>query len=601
MTSIRWEEAGQWIAHGDYAQAIIRLEGAILEGWRPDAAWLDRLPREVTARSPLLQKAVGERLADAGRLAEAKQLLQQAVKAFARQAFQQEMLASLALLASVYMRTGDQSDAQTALLFLKQECDGGETEPQGTVLLALACGARLIGEEAKRGERYAAAFDWFDRCGDIEYGGRTALDMLLDLGTALGVNVYDMQAMLRLRCGSDPVGAVYERAYDGLLLFADRRWAEAADILGAIGCGEVRLPAHLDVIVRCYAQLAQLRKGNPPDVREEERLLTEVRRHASDVSVQRHAIRLEFERRLRTGDEEGARAALGRAAVYDKLCPSAFPEAVETLRKSANAVFGGRKQEMERDTDSGQWSVFCFGPLHISDGTVEIRDISWRRKKAHELFVYLLLQPNYACPRDQVVEALFAGIGADKQANQLYVTIHRLKQVLKETFHCDNAVMIRDGIVKIAPSLIEYADVEQYRSLVRVGDQLWANDRGLAAELYEQAVRLYDELAPELPYVDWLETYRNHYAEMQAMTLKKLVQVSIDQLDYDAAEARCTAWIRLKPTEEEAYQHMIRLLMLQGKKAAASGWYRKLEKVCAEELNVMPLPETKQLLRGDRS
>jgi DNA-binding SARP family transcriptional activator len=576
--------------------AVIRLECAMLEGWRPDAGWLDQLPDEVTDRSPLLQKLVGERLADAGKLAEAKTLLQKAVKAFARQTFQKELLSAFASLAAVYMRTGDHSDAETVLRFLKSEYGGGEAETDGCVLLALARGARLIGEEANRAHFYEGAFDWFNRAGDMENSGRSALEMILDLGPALGRRLIELQTMLRLRCGGDPIGAVYEQAYGAMLLFCEQRWPEACVAFAGIKRGD-RLPVHLDMILRCYGQLASLRNGSAPDDRELERLQQDMRQHATDAAVQFHYARLEFERRLMDRDVEGAEQALRQSEVYDKLYASAYDDAIRTMKK---ALSDGAGKDAHQEARKRQWNVSCFGPIRFSNGTVEVKDISWKRKKAQELFLYLLLQPNYSCPRDQVVDALFAESDFDKQANQLYVTIHRLKQVLRDSLDCDQAIIVKEGIVKISGHFIEHADVEKYRSLVRVGDQLWVHERELAVELYEQAIQLYDEIVPDLPYVDWLDQLRAYYAEMQAGTLKKLVQFALDRADYDTAETRCTEWLRMRQAEEEAYQHMIRMLMRQGRTAEATRWYRKLEKVCREELNVKPLPETKQLLRGER-
>lgn len=574
--------------------AVIRLECTILEGGRLDTELLAKLPEGVLGGSPLLQKAYGEQLADAGRMTEAKELLQKSVKGFARQTFQQELLAAMATLAFVQMRMGELHEAETVLIFLKNEYEREETAKGGHVPLAIARGAQLIGEEGNRRLYYQAAFDSFDRAADLENGSRALLEMLLDLGPALGGRMMEAHALLKLRISASPAVADYETAFAAAALYVEERWEEAANALSRLPQG--RLPVVLDVALRCNCYMAMLRCGRPLPEDGLERLRSEARLFAGDASIQFQYACLGFERKLGERDEAGARRAIGQAEALGKLCASgqariqiqAMHRALDTLVRDLD----------ERKGQERLWNVSCFGMMKFTRGNTEVTDFRWKRRKAQELLLYLLLQPNYTCPRDQILEKLFADSESDRKAGQLYVTIHSLKQVLREALGCEDVIVARNGVVKIG-TLLEQVDVEKYRTLIRVGDQLWPGDRELAAELYEQAVQLYEELVPELPYIDWLDGFRNHYGEVQAVTLKRLVYYALDKGRYDLAESYCTGWLQIRPAEEEAYQGMIRLLMRQGKTAEANRWYRKLETVCREELNVAPLPETKRLLQGE--
>ncbi|RKN78913.1 AfsR/SARP family transcriptional regulator [Paenibacillus ginsengarvi] len=596
-------EGEQWLEPGKDEMTLFRLECAILEGARPDLEDLGKLPETLLNRSPLLQKAYGEHLAEEGRLAEAKRLLLQAVKAFARQTFLRELLAAFAALASVLMRLGEQQEAETALLFLKAEYDEGEAAANGDVLFALAQGARLLGEEANTYVYFKAAFEAFDRDGTARSVCKAALEavlfMLLDDAAAPSSLLLRIETVLRLRSSADAGLTVYEKGFQAVKLLHEGRLEEACAAFGSMGRRDgLRLPRYLETAVRCCEQLALLRSGISASGDERERLDRDIGLLASDARLQLHYIRLQFERAVAQHDEYEAARSLQQADVYVSLCGLAGPNMLRIMEQAMASVFTV-SEELAPAPDR-PWSIYCFGPIRFSNGVDEVRDIAWKRKKAQELLLYLMLQPNYASPRDQVVEALFAETDTGKQANQLYVTVHRLRQVLHERLGCENAVVIKDGIVKMAGAYIEHADVEKYRSLIRVGDQLWANDRELAAELYGQAIQMYEELVPELSYVDWLDAARTHYAELQIGMLKKLIRFSAELGDYETAEAHCAEWLRLRPAEEEAYQHIIRLLMEQRKTAEANGWYRRLEKMCSEELNAKPLPETKQLLRGER-
>ncbi|MBD2863684.1 AfsR/SARP family transcriptional regulator [Paenibacillus oceani] len=588
-------EVRRWIDQRDYAMAVIRLECAILEGGRPDAELLAMLPDGVLSGSPLLQKAYGERLADAGRLAEAKELLQKSVKGFARQTFQQELLAAMASLAYVHMRMGELHEAETLLIFLRNEYEREETAQGGHVPLAIARGAQLIGEESSRRLYYQAAFDAFDRAADPENGSRVLLEMLLDLGPALGSRIQESHALLCLRLTASPAVADYEAAYAATALYFEERWEEASDAFA--GLSPNKLPVVLDAALRCCGYIAMLRCGQVLPEEGLERLRDDVRRFAGDATIQFQYACLGFERKREERNEAGARRALVQAEALAKLCASAQARMkVQAMKRALDALVWDRDEK----TEQGEllWNVTCFGMMKFTRGNTEVADFRWKRRKAQELLLYLLLQPNYTCPRDQLLEKLFADSDSDRKAGQLYVTIHSLKQVLREALGCEDAIIARGGVVKIG-ALLEQADVEKYRTLIRVGDQLWPSDRELAAELYEQAVQMYEELVPELSYIDWLDGFRNHYAEVQAVTLKRLVYFAMEKSRYDAAESYCIGWLQVRPAEEEAYQGMIRLLMRQGKTAEANRWYRKLEAVCREELNVTPLPETTRLLQGE--
>lgn len=585
-------EAERWFEEGNIPLAVIRLESVLLEGKRPSVDMLERLPAAYLENSPLLQKTYGELLFADGKLMQAKEALQQAVKGFARQTFQKELLASIATLASVCLRLGERHEAETALSFLKSEYISEEAAIDGHTPLALARGARVIRDEANRKMYYQAAFERFDSDGDAEYGCSVLLEMLIDLGATLGHRAAEMHAMLEQRRLRSPEFGRFADTYAAIRLFQQERWKEAAETFGRIDGGHY--PYYLALTIQLYRVIALARSGGSVRHDEVQALEKQCQLYGFDSGLQFLAARLRFELHLAEGDLEGAKRALRHAKDCWTLCESAYGgQPAKELEKLL-------AERLKQTEDSGRhafsWRVECFGGMKFLRNAEEVRDIRWKRKKAQELFIYLLLQPYYAAPRDQLTEILFAEGDADKQSNQLYVVIHQLKQVLREHLGADGAIITKDGNVKIAEAVIEQTDVEKYRTLVRVGDQLWATDRELSAELYAQAVALYGELLPEIQYVDWLEKARDNYAELQSEALRKLIQWSAEQSDYEAAEGHCHEWIRLRPAQEEAYQELLRLLMRQGKRAEAKRWYRRLEAICRDELQTEPLAETKQLL-----
>src|SRR5690606_26493424 len=101
-----------------------------------------------------------------------------------------------------------------------------------------------------------------------------------------------------------------------------------------------------------------------------------------------------------------------------------------------------------------------------------------------------------------------------------YVSIHELKRTTLAHWGVENFVSVKDGVIRLREGVIDYVDIEQYLALVRVGEQLWKEDRELAAEMFEKACHLYGELAPDLLYIDWLDSYRSMLLQKQTGIIK---------------------------------------------------------------------------------
>ena len=180
--------------------------------------------------------------------------------------------------------------------------------------------------------------------------------------------------------------------------------------------------------------------------------------------------------------------------------------------------------------------------LFLSDGSSA--QPKWKRRKSRELFVYLLLQPDYRALRDQVVEQLFGEGDAAKLANHLYVSLHELRSALAG-IGFEDAIEVRGGLVGFREGIVEVVDVEQYMTLSRVGDQLWTNDREAAAMLYMDAVRLYGLLGADMPYVDWIERLRVHLLERQTQMLRRLGEYYASLSEDAHTEQWLSAWIEI--------------------------------------------------------
>src|SRR5690606_29890723 len=97
---------------------------------------------------------------------------------------------------------------------------------------------------------------------------------------------------------------------------------------------------------------------------------------------------------------------------------------------------------------AGAWRVECFDRVRILRPGREIQSIHWKRKKAEELFIYLLLQPNYRAPKDATAERLFYHEDAEQMFNQLYVAVHQIKRSLFKYLEISRGIVIKNGMIQ---------------------------------------------------------------------------------------------------------------------------------------------------------
>lgn len=73
--------------------------------------------------------------------------------------------------------------------------------------------------------------------------------------------------------------------------------------------------------------------------------------------------------------------------------------------------------------------------------------------------------------------------------------------------------------------------------------------------------------------------------------------MAAEQDDNELEETYCREWIRLQPEQEEAYGHLIRLLLSLKRIGEIGPLYERLSRICRDELGAEPSEEIRQLLR----
>jgi DNA-binding SARP family transcriptional activator/tetratricopeptide (TPR) repeat protein len=207
----------------------------------------------------------------------------------------------------------------------------------------------------------------------------------------------------------------------------------------------------------------------------------------------------------------------------------------------------------------------------IVDGQA-VREGAWAGRRSRELVQLLVLSDGHRLLRDQAIDSLWPHLGAQAAAANLRKAAHYARQALG----IRDAVVLRAGWVSLLPSHRVETDVEEFERAAT--SALAAGDPGActaAASAYG------GDLLPGSLYEEWTQTPRR---ELRARYVRLL--------------QRSAQWERvaeLEPTDERAYQELMREALTSGSRHAAIRWYGRLRTTLARELGLLPSSETEAL------
>jgi two-component SAPR family response regulator len=580
-----------------YEDSIFDMERLLMDGGNINIDLVCQLPEAFVSKSPLLLQLQAESLLQKGNLVEAYSMLRQVVQQFAKQGFQTRLLDAIARLAVVCLRIGERHDAQVLLCFLYSEWNRKESPMLGEAVQVLARSAYLIDQAENAGMLYKEAEVLFVRERDSLGCMELYVARLLDRECVLGdLELERILLSAEQKARIDLSLQALSHFIQGLVFTRREQWEKAIEALSNVETEHLSYEyAALCLMRRMEAELL----GNGR-INEELWIWLEPLQAAlhSDLMIQFQACMLRYLQAQWSGNPfETASLQIKLKAWIELLDVPGCPVWLEQWEQRWKIRLQAKSIDMDK-AEQG-WSISCFGKLKFTKNDTEVGNINWKRKKALELFIYLLLQPDFSAPKDRAMEMLLRQVDVDKMNNQMYVMIHQLKLTLKRELNMANAVLIKDGTLSLNKESIYQVDLVKYHNLIRMGDQAWVTDRELAIDLYNQASRLYGDLAPELHYADWLENYREVIAEKQVGILRKLALHYSSRGDQDLAEANYAQWIDTRPLEEEGYQELIKFLIATGRELEARRWYIKWEQVCRKELGLVPLVETRKLIFGE--
>jgi len=237
------------------------------------------------------------------------------------------------------------------------------------------------------------------------------------------------------------------------------------------------------------------------------------------------------------------------------------------------------------------FNLFHHFSIHYEDAPLKIS--GWGRKKAPELLLCLLIQPDQQLSKEQMIELLFQTDDYVKASNHLHVVIHQLNRTFQKftgsTGDEFKLVQVTQGVIHLEKEWLGEIDLKQYKELVEAGNKEWLQNPNEAVMFYEQARKIYhSNFLPEYLYIDWLNDYREELKATFFQLMQKLIQYYQRTADFSSVCFLYEELISHHIDEEEHYQKYIAYLLKIREYSSAKHWYSVYKNMMEKEWGTAP-------------
>lgn len=246
-----------------------------------------------------------------------------------------------------------------------------------------------------------------------------------------------------------------------------------------------------------------------------------------------------------------------------------------------------------------QLRLQLLGPFLAWRGDVAIDAINWKRKKARQLFLYLLTNRHTTLEREQIIDALWPDLSPEQAQRDFKSAYSVLLNVLEpqRSRNEPSAYIIRDGSrYSWCATADVLLDVAEFEALIKEGDAIYRQETARAAPLYRQAMQLYQgEYLHEFPYEEWCSEERERLAALFLQRMERLAEILAQQQAWEEAVSVAQVILTHDNCWENAYRILMRAYTELGQRGQAVRAYQRCVERLESVLNVAPSPVTTQL------
>lgn len=230
--------------------------------------------------------------------------------------------------------------------------------------------------------------------------------------------------------------------------------------------------------------------------------------------------------------------------------------------------------------------VSCFGKFRVII-TETGREISWRTRKALELFAYLVDLEGKPVERRVLLEQLWPDNPPNNEVAMLHNMIYSIRKELSSQPELKNLIQYKGHQYYLDSSQFA-SDLESKKQICRLAEM------GKASELYERREELLDNWGVYLKEVDgtWCMTRRAYFERTYGKACRLLADYCRKMGDLETEAACWSAYMAADRYSEEAVAGLLRCYADMGERSQMQRIFETARKIFREEMETELDPET---------
>ena len=248
-----------------------------------------------------------------------------------------------------------------------------------------------------------------------------------------------------------------------------------------------------------------------------------------------------------------------------------------------------------------QLSLSFLGPFTVRLGNKSVTQ--FESDKVRALLAYLAVEAGMPHRRSALAGLLWPDHPESAARASLRNALANLRQVICDQKTEPPYLIIDSETIQFNPSSDHWLDVGAFEELSILGDQPSSTDfpqskitnLKSAISIYRGSFLQGFSLKDSPAFEEWSLLVREDLHRKVVLALSSLTQEFELRDDFDQASAYAFRLVALEPWHEEHCRHLMRLLALNGQRAAALAQYEACRRSLEDELGVQPDAETVQL------
>ena len=229
--------------------------------------------------------------------------------------------------------------------------------------------------------------------------------------------------------------------------------------------------------------------------------------------------------------------------------------------------------------------ISCFGKFRVVIAETG-REISWRTRKALELFAYLVDLEGKPVERRGLLETLWPDDAPDNEVAMLHNMIYSIRKELSAQPELKNLIQYKEHQYYLDRSRIR-VDLDSKKEICRLAEA------GKAKELYEQRDELLNHWGVYLKEVDgtWCMARRTYFERTYGKACRLLANYCRKKGDIETEASCWSAYMAADRYSEEAVAGLLRCYANMGERYQMRQIFEAAQKIFREEIGIELGPE----------